>query len=160
MTWKDNLINARDADGSLTDTALALDAISDTGCDCDSGHDWPHTCLAGKCEAAIREQWERAEKAEARMKELEERLQFDPGGSDKIDELEQANQFMRHSRDCAEADLARIRPVYEAAIPALSRWKESVSCTGNRAYCGYDHDGPRGCRMRELCAAVEKAEEG
>lgn len=29
-----------------------------------------------------------------------ERLQFDPGGSDKIDELEQAMQFLRHDRDC------------------------------------------------------------
>jgi len=40
-----------------------------------------------------------------RVNELEFRLQFDPGGSDKIDELECAMDFMRHDMKLLEQEL-------------------------------------------------------
>lgn len=40
-----------------------------------------------------------------RVDELEFRLQFDPGGSDKIDELECAMDFMRHNEKLLEQEL-------------------------------------------------------
>jgi len=52
----------RGPDGLLTPTAMALDALVDNGCDC--GVDEPGTCLACRCEAAIRH--ERAERDAAR----------------------------------------------------------------------------------------------
>jgi len=58
MTWS-NMIEQRDAAGNLTDLALALDALSDNGCDC--GEDEPGTCLACVCERALRTQWERVQ---------------------------------------------------------------------------------------------------
>lgn len=58
MNWLD-MNEQRDAAGNLTDLALALDAISDTGCDC--GEDEPGTCLACVCERALRAQWGRAQ---------------------------------------------------------------------------------------------------
>ena len=45
-------LDERDADGNLTDTSLALDAIKNEGCDC--GEDEPGTCLAHLCEAALK----------------------------------------------------------------------------------------------------------
>lgn len=56
MKW--NEIKAeRDADGNLTPLALAVDALEDNGCDC--GTDEPGTCFACRCEAALRDLWER-----------------------------------------------------------------------------------------------------
>ena len=46
----------RDDNGWLTPLALALNAISDYGCDC--GTDEPGTCLCCLCENALRYQWE------------------------------------------------------------------------------------------------------
>lgn len=46
----------RDADGMLTPLAMALDALSDYGCDC--GNDEPGTCLACLCETALRSMYE------------------------------------------------------------------------------------------------------
>lgn len=54
-SWN-KMINERDAEGNLTPLALALDALQDHGCDC--GTDEPGTCLACRCEAALRAQWE------------------------------------------------------------------------------------------------------
>jgi hypothetical protein len=45
-------IDERDADGNLTDWALAFDALGDCGCDC--GVDEPGSCLACLCEQAMR----------------------------------------------------------------------------------------------------------
>ncbi len=39
------------------------------------------------------------------VKRLRDRLQFDPGGSDKIDELEQALEFSQHKIECLERHL-------------------------------------------------------
>ncbi len=63
-----NDLGERDKDGLLTPWALACDALSDTGCDC--GEDEPGTCLACRCEAAMRVERARAEKAEAELAEL------------------------------------------------------------------------------------------
>ena len=46
------LMNQRDRDGNLTPLAEAVYALEGYGCDC--GTDEPHTCLACRCEAAIR----------------------------------------------------------------------------------------------------------
>ena len=51
--------NERDADGKLTPLALALRAIIEDGCSCDSVDDEPHTCLAGLCADALKDQFDR-----------------------------------------------------------------------------------------------------
>ena len=62
MTDNNNwLAGERDAEGNLTPLALALDALSDHGCDC--GTDEPGTCLACVCEAALRALWTRWQQA-------------------------------------------------------------------------------------------------
>lgn len=49
----------------------------------------------------------------ARVKELEDRLEFDPGGGDRIDALESALEFSRHGRECLEAKLAAAEKALE-----------------------------------------------
>jgi len=73
--WQD-MDNER-VDGKLTDTALALDAISDRGCDCENEGD--EDCFAHLCEKAIKEQWTRADAAEKRVAELEALLSRNEG---------------------------------------------------------------------------------
>ena len=51
-----SLINQRDEKGNLTSLALALDAIADNGCDCPE--DEPGTCLACRCELALKALWD------------------------------------------------------------------------------------------------------
>lgn len=46
---------------------------------------------------------------EARIRELQDRLQFDPGGSDKIDELEDACKHLRHHLEVAEGTAEVLR---------------------------------------------------
>ena len=55
-------LNERDSNGNLTNWALAADALSDHGCDCENYED--NTCLACLCEQALRTERKRAEKAE------------------------------------------------------------------------------------------------
>jgi hypothetical protein len=43
------------------------------------------------------------------VERLRERLQFDPGGSDKIDELEQCIQFLRHRIETLEVAARMIK---------------------------------------------------
>jgi hypothetical protein len=62
----------------------------------------------GACVWCCEDQKERAEKAEAEVARLRARLQFDPGGSDKIDELEQAMEFLRFNMKTAETEVARL----------------------------------------------------
>jgi len=50
--------------------------------------------------------------AEAEVKRLRARLEFDLGGSDRIDELEQSTQFLRHRAEEAETTIKR---AYEEA---------------------------------------------
>ncbi len=52
----------RDENGNLTDTALALDALENHGCDC--GTDEKGTCLVCRCEKALRTERARAVRAE------------------------------------------------------------------------------------------------
>lgn len=63
------LIDERDSMGLLTDMAQALDAIREYGCDCETG-----TCIACRCETALRAERERAEKAEAERDALRARI--------------------------------------------------------------------------------------
>ena len=62
----------------------------------------------------------KVESVEAEMKRYKDRLQFDPGGSDKIDELEQAMQFSRHAFKEAEGK-------YKPALEALHQIEEIES---------------------------------
>jgi hypothetical protein len=52
--WSE-LDSQRDANGEFTPLAMALQALSDHGCDC--GTDEPGTCLACVCEAALKDLW-------------------------------------------------------------------------------------------------------
>lgn len=56
MSWLD-MEHDRDDNGHLTPLAVALDALSDHGCDC--GNDEPGTCLACVCENALRYMYEK-----------------------------------------------------------------------------------------------------
>lgn len=65
------------------------------------------------------------EELRAENQRLRERLQIDPGGSDKVDELEQALQFarndieqLRKAKDKAEKALAVLRPGLGAIVQA------------------------------------------
>lgn len=66
MTLADEL-DERGPDGLLTPWALACGALRD-GCGCD--YDEPGTCLGCLCEAAMRAERKRAEKAEAERRDL------------------------------------------------------------------------------------------
>ena len=65
----------------------------------------------------------------ARIKELEDRLEFDPGGGDRIDALESALEFSRHGRECVEAKLA-------AAEKALEFYRDSFKYHPKRTSTG------------------------
>jgi len=87
----------------------------ETDAACGTGN-WIHCVDADFCRTLER----RAIAAEARVKELEGRLQIDPGGSDKIDELESAINFLKDTIRASddkvkelEASL-RLRPIAEA----------------------------------------------
>lgn len=49
-----------------------------------------------------------ARRLEIELAAAQDRLQIDPGGSDKIDELEQAAQFLRHTIERLKEDLAAV----------------------------------------------------
>ena len=68
------LVEERDAEGMLTDLALALDALRDAGCDCDGPPDEYGTCVACRCERALRTERERALAAEADAERLRSAL--------------------------------------------------------------------------------------
>lgn len=59
------MTSERNKNSYLTDWALAADALADHGCDC--GTDEPGTCLVCRCEAAMRTERKRAERAEAEV---------------------------------------------------------------------------------------------
>jgi hypothetical protein len=50
-----NAQHERDKNGKLTPLAMALNAISDYGCDC--GDDEPGTCLTCLCENALKDMY-------------------------------------------------------------------------------------------------------
>jgi hypothetical protein len=52
--------NERDENGELTPLALAIDALEGNGCDC--GEDEKGTCLACRCEAALRYLYEKLDR--------------------------------------------------------------------------------------------------
>jgi hypothetical protein len=84
MNWS-NVIEQRDAAGNLTDLALAVDALSDNGCDC--GEDEPGTCLACVCERALRAQWEQWEALRAEVRSRSAHLSQYGRAADAVDEL-------------------------------------------------------------------------
>lgn len=57
------------------------------------------------------------------VNELRERLQFDPGGSDKVDELEQALQFVKHDHELDHNQLISIREDFERWLKVLPKEK-------------------------------------
>jgi hypothetical protein len=71
MTWL-NMAEQRDVDGNLTDLALALNAISDIGCDC--GTDEDESCVCCLCEQALKCLWEQLESAKAEVERLKAEL--------------------------------------------------------------------------------------
>lgn len=72
MEWG-TMNRERDENGELTDLALALNAISDNGCDC--GTDEPGSCVACLCEAALKSQYERIVALTAKLAEAEARTE-------------------------------------------------------------------------------------
>jgi hypothetical protein len=66
-----------------------------------------------------------------RVDVLEQRLQFDPGGSDKIDELEQAIQFIRYRHELDHDMLVSIREDFERWLQVLpeARLTDELSST-------------------------------
>jgi len=68
MTSKDE----RDEHGYLTDTALAIEALENNGCDC--GTDEPGTCLACRCEKALRSERARVTELTAEVERLRDTL--------------------------------------------------------------------------------------
>lgn len=66
-----------------------------------------------------------------------DRLQIDPGGSDKIDELQQSNDFLRHRAETAEA--------------RVEEWKDASGLE-----CGGDPDGVTPAKAKEFWDAEAK----
>lgn len=66
-----------------------------------------------------------------------DRLQIDPGGSDKIDELQQSNDFLRHRAETAETQ--------------IERWKDASGLE-----CGGDPDGITPAKAKEFWDAEAK----
>jgi|GEM_PF-5778010 len=58
---------------------------------------------------ALLNEVERLTAENTELKRYKKRLEIDPGGSDKIDELEQALQFIRHRCECLTAENERLR---------------------------------------------------
>lgn len=107
-----HLHEQRDVNGALTDTALALDALADNGCDC--GEDEPGTCLGCVCEAAIREQFERAERAEKRAAEAERLI------------AEYAAARTRYGETDTDANYHAMRDAKSAHLAYAERGKEGA----------------------------------
>jgi hypothetical protein len=61
---------------------------------------------------------------EAEIARLTARLQIDPGGSDKIDELEEALLFVRHNNEQLEATIAHLREELAQAIAKIEEEQE------------------------------------
>lgn len=63
----------------------------------------------------------------AEIKRLRDRLQFDPGGSDKIDELEQCIEFLRHDLAISQKERDDARTDYAVASTELEQLKEQIA---------------------------------
>lgn len=74
---------------------------------CDGANSWCNDCQEHVDIIEVDHELNRSDRditeLKKRIKEYEDRLQFDPGGSDKIDELEQALQFAKHSIEMLES---------------------------------------------------------
>ena len=83
-------------------------------------------CCTGCGSTSVGDGCEEALRALVEVKTLRDRLQFDPGGSDRIDELEQAVQFLRFGSETlqaerdAERDRVRRLAMGEAEAMALA----------------------------------------
>lgn len=67
MNWSD-MIEQRDSEGKLTDLALALNALAETGCDC--GTDEDVSCVGCLCERALKGLWEQLDAANTEVARL------------------------------------------------------------------------------------------
>ena len=68
-----------------------------------------------------------------------DRLEFDPGGSDKIDELEQSIQFLRHDLECKTNSLKTVNDNWgrTATVAAALKDKLRVACQRLLEYIQY-----------------------
>jgi len=82
------------------------------------GEPWPAANPPDKKDFAI---FYRVQDLEAEVAQLRDRLQFDPGGSDKIDELEQAMEFLRHDVATRDAEIARLTDLAAHRLRTLDR---------------------------------------
>lgn len=94
MTWA-NLRDQRNANGELTDIALAADALVDNGCDC--GEDEPGTCLVCLCEKALKELLDQCEKLSSENDALAHDYKLS---------LEQYDKFLKNKLICSHCDLS------------------------------------------------------
>lgn len=148
----------RDAQGNLTAWALACDALQDHGCDC--GVDEPGTCLACRCEAAMRA--ERAQKDEhfEKLSELttlafqhDAMYDFDPdtheGHFDLYDYLHGTLLALKGEREAVdhhEAELTRLLALLRLTVDggkivssaALSPEAITMAAACNRMYVDAD----------------------
>lgn len=148
--WSLAFAEQRDANGNLTDLALACNALQDNGCDC--GTDEPGTCLACRCEAALKILYQ--QQVEAHRSACNQRT-----------DMERAQRELAISNECLLAIAASFnhwansqepgddKEGYRLAAEALMDigdalgppWVDSVRCHG----CGGDgltaQDEPQTC---------------
>lgn len=139
--WSLAIKEQRDADGKLTDLALACDALEDNGCDC--GTDEPGTCLACLCEAALKSLWEQqveAHRSACNQRTDRERAERNFDRANKC-LLAVAAAFNGWSNGDGTAEKALFAIGDALGLP----WDDSVRCRG----CGGDgltaQDDPKTC---------------
>jgi hypothetical protein len=133
-----DLRNERDVDGELTAMALAIQAIIDTGCECEEEE--RHTCIAGRCERALKKEREqsltlRAElntarnaccRREAQIEELTRKAEIGchPGC------LEHEDLSTSHVPECvkeklrtAKTDLEKVQRINVELEKEVRRWQ-------------------------------------
>jgi hypothetical protein len=77
--------------------------------------------------------------AEARVKELEKRIgPVDPGGSDKIDELESAVEFLKHELSTKDATVKGLEDALLPLVQIANGWVESLDELPDNAGIYYD----------------------
>jgi len=136
----------RDANGHLTDWALACDALADNGCDCGCDPDERGTCLACVCERAMRTERGRAKYAETRHRRY-------------ADGIAGALREHREYRDTGEpmhSDVNAIRALAQRALAerATVEWIEKEATE-----LGYDCDADEAVPdfMRRVCRERDEA---
>jgi len=84
----------RDEHGFLTDMALAVESLEDNGCDC--GTDEPGTCLACRCEAALKSERARGDEIGAANERLiQQILQVEEERDNAVRKVDRLQTLMR-----------------------------------------------------------------